>query len=108
MKFEAVKKAQIDKAFEFALFAAQEQIRTDCNKYVRVDQGILRDSISTQASGDKLTVSWDTPYAKRVYYTGNPSHNVNVFASLRWAEKAESLHGATWKRILEKGMASHL
>lgn len=106
--FEAVKQATIDKAFEKALFAAKEQILTDCNYYCRQDQGILIDSSRIDQHGMTLTASWNTPYAKRVYYTGTPSKQVNPNASLQWCEKAKDTYGKEWQKILEKGMEQNL
>lgn len=108
MKFEAVKESKIKNAFELALFAAKEQIQTDCNFYVRVDQGTLRDSAQSSVSDDTLTITWSTPYAKRVYYTGTPSKVPNPNASLMWAAVAERKHGKEWRKILEKGMGENL
>lgn len=106
MIFEAAKKEQIDKAFNKALFAAREQILTDCNYFIRVDQGILRDSAKTAVDGDTLTITYDTPYARRVYYTGTPSTDKNIHASLQWCEVAKEQFGKDWVKILEKGMTS--
>lgn len=41
---------------------------------------------------------WDTPYAKKRYYTGTPSKDVNSNASLMWAEKGVK----TYKKELDK------
>ena len=92
-----------------ALFAAREQILTDCNYFVKVDQGILRDSAYTTMTGPMtLACVWDTPYAKRQYYTGTPSTDVNVNASLEWAQKAADTYKDDWRRILEKGLGENL
>ena len=106
--FEAVKSSVIENAFEKALNAAKEQILTDCNYYCRQDQGILIDSSRIDQSGMKLTATWNTPYAKRVYYTGTPSKQVNPNASLQWCEKAHDTYGGEWAKILEKGMSKNL
>ena len=93
------------------------------NIFVREDQGVLmassligttvKDTVSrsnwsaedrqtySSASGSKpkegLAI-WDTPYAKRVYYTGKPSKDVNANASLMWAEKGVK----TYKKELDQ------
>lgn len=71
-----------------------EQILSDCNEYVRVDQGTLRDSAHTESGGRKIV--WSTKYAKRVYYTGTPSKLSNPNASLRWCEKAKRTYAKEW------------
>ena len=108
MIFTAAKPEQVEKAFHMALFAAQEQIRADCNYYCREDTGMLIDSAQTQVDGMELKISWNTPYARRVYYTGTPSTNVNPHASLMWAEVAHTEHGDDWAEILSKGMSDNL
>ena len=108
MIFEAPQPSIITNAFNLALFALREQAITDCNYFVRVDQGTLRDSAQADIDGTTLRVTWDTPYAKRVYYTGTPSKDVNPNASLMWAEKAAAEFGASWVKILQKGMKDNL
>ena len=103
MIFVAAKPDGIEKAFEKALFAAREQILTDCNYYVRVDQGILRDTAYASTEGMELAITWPQEYAQRVYYTGTPSPAVNPNASLMWAEKAANNFGGDWQEILQKG-----
>lgn len=106
--FQAVKADKIVNAFTKGLFAAREQILTDCNFYVRQDQGVLRASGRTDLKGDVLEVSYNTPYAKRVYYVGHPSTNVNPNASLQWCQKAADTYGGTWNEIIAKGMSNSL
>ena len=106
--FTPVKQEVVDGAFEKALFAAREQMLTDCNYFCRQDQGTLIDSSQAKPNGLTLEISWNTPYAKRVYYTGNPSKNVNPNASLQWAEKAKNTYGKEWQMILAKGMGNNL
>lgn len=102
--FTPVPESVIKNMFEKALFAAKEQILNDCNMYVRVDQGILRDTSRTEEGNMSIELVWDTPYAKRVYYTGTPSKDVNPNASLEWAEKAAAKYKNDWGKIIEKGM----
>ena len=103
MVFVPARPEGIERAFEKALFAAREQILTDCNYYVRVDQGILRDTAYTLQDGLSLDIVWPQSYAQRVYYTGNPSTAVNPNASLQWAQKAADSFGGDWQGILQKG-----
>ena len=107
--FTPMQKEVVENAFGKALFAAREQILTDCNFYVRVDQGILRDTATTATKGDmELDVVYSQPYAARVYFTGTPSKDQNPNASLQWCEKAQQTFGKDWIKILEKGMADNL
>lgn len=106
--FQAASNLKIVNAFNKGLFAAREQILTDCNYFVREDQHILRGSGRTHLKGDVLEVTYDTPYAKRVYYTGVPSTDVNPNASLQWCQKAADRFGDDWQKIIERGMSNSL
>ena len=71
-----------------------QTIKEDCNRYVRMQSGALARTATPEDGGKKIT--WNTPYAKRVYYTGTPKTNVNPGASLRWCEKATRQHKSEW------------
>lgn len=75
-----------------------EQILSDCNTYVRKQDGTLADSAHLERGGKDIV--WSTRYAKKVYYTGIPRTNVNPNASLRWCEVAKRAHSKEWA---EKG-----
>ena len=80
------------------------QIRADCNRYVRVDVGTLRSSSYTASDLKRGKIIWNTPYAKRVYYTGHPSKDINAEASLRWCEVAKENHLQDWLRAAQKAV----
>lgn len=106
--FQAASNQRIVSAFEKGLFAAREQVLTDCNRYVRLDQGQLRASGRTDTKGEVMQVTYQTPYAKKVYYTGRPATDKNPNASLQWCQKAADNHGGEWQEIIEKGMQTSL
>ena len=108
MKFTAPLPSKVTNAFNLALFALREKALTDCNYFARQDQGTLIASAQADVDGMNLSISWDTPYAKRVYYTGTPSTDVNPNASLMWADKAAAQFKGDWQKILEKGMKDNL
>lgn len=74
-------------------------IRQDCNRYVRIDKGTLRKSSYSASQPDKGLIIWNTPYARRVYYTGTPRTTKNAMASLQWCEKAKSQYLDKWRRM---------
>jgi len=104
MKFTPVKKDVVEEAFNKALFAAREQILGDCNYYVKVDKGTLKNTAYTEVEGLEMRVIYPQPYAKRQYYTGTPSKDANPNASLMWCEKAKNHFNREWIAILQKGM----
>jgi hypothetical protein len=116
-KFTPANKKVVEDMFSKALFACQEQIITDCNYYARKNTGVMIATSRTRGvapvmnedtshvDGLALYVVWDTPYAKKVYYTGTPLTDKNPNASLLWAEKAAKQWRGDWAKILTKGMA---
>ena len=106
MIFDAVKVETVNNMFEKGLFAVREQIKDDCNFYVKVDQHILERSAYTEMDGDTLHIIWNTPYARRQYYTGRPSTDVNPNASILWAEKAAGQYRNDWAEMIQKAMTN--
>ncbi len=96
---------KIKSKWDNKLYILSEQVLNDCNEFVRVDQGTLKESsyIASDLSIGHLV--WDTPYAKRVYYTGTPSKDVNPNASLMWCEKAKRKYKNDWSELAQKLMA---
>lgn len=95
-------KAKIKTAWKDSLFPLSVQVLADMNEYVRVDQNVLRSSSATASDFDNGVLRWNTPYARRVYFTGTPSKDVNPNASLMWCEVAKSNHMRDWQKIAEK------
>lgn len=82
-----------------ALPAVAAQALADCNLYARDDTGRLIASSYPASDLPNGRLVWQTPYARRVYYTGAPSHKHNPSASLRWCEKAKALHRHAWAAL---------
>lgn len=80
--------------YDRALPVVAEQMLSDCNTYVRMQDGTLANSARVEREGRRIT--WNTRYAKKVYYTGTPRRNVNPNASLQWCEKAKRKHAKDW------------
>ena len=77
-------------------------IRDDCNCYVRVYQSTMRQSSYYASDLANGKIIWNTPYAKRMYYTGHPSKDVNAEASLRWCETAKEKHAQEWLAMAQR------
>ncbi len=92
-------KARVQAATEQATFAMATQALKDSNYFAKQDQGTLIDSsiIASDLKGGYLV--WDTPYAKKQYYTGEPSKDVNPKATKMWAHEARAQYGSDWKKI---------
>lgn len=105
MKFEANNaaiKARINAARDIGMAALGEQALKDANFFCKEDSGVLIDSSRIEKSGDGISLAWDTPYAKRQYYTGQPSPDKNPNASMMWAHKGEEANKDVHLAILQK------
>lgn len=80
-------------------YLLSSQILDDSNRYARKDEGTLILSSLEKSNLPKGELIWDTAYAKRVYFTGTPSHNKNHRAELMWVHVARDRHGKDWVTI---------
>ena len=94
--------ARIQSGIDRMIPAVAEQALADCNYFARRDQGTLIQSSETASDLQKGELVWNTPYAKKVYYTGTPSTDVNPNASLMWAHKAKDTYSKEWGKIAQK------
>lgn len=95
-------KAKIQAGANAALPVLSEQVLKDSNFYAREDTKTMINSSQYASDLKKGEIVWETPYAKRVYYTGTPSHDKNVNATLMWFETAKTTCLKTWLKIAEK------
>ena len=79
-----------------------EQALSDCNYFAKRDQGTLIESSQTASDVENGQLVWDTPYARRQYYTGAPSLDQNSNASIMWCEVAHDAHGKDWHKAAQK------
>lgn len=94
--------ARINAGINRMIPAVAEQALADCNYFARRDQGTMIESSETASDLQKGELVWNTPYARRVYYTGTPSTDVNPNASLMWCETAKNVNGRDWNRIAQQ------
>ena len=61
-------------------------------------------TVSVTTTGDLPNglLVWDTPYAKRVYFTGTPSHDENPDAELMWVHVARDRYSKDWLAMFEQ------
>jgi hypothetical protein len=92
--------ATLAKRLKDQLSVLSTQVLADCNRYARDDTGrMIASSYAASVPADGK-LCWNTSYARRVYYTGTPSHAHNAAASLRWCEKAKAIHAKAWVQTL--------
>jgi hypothetical protein len=98
-------------AVELAMYATRQEVLEDCRFFCRRDTGRLIESGNAEMAGDnkaEIVITFNTPYAARVYFTGVPSHDKNPHASLKWCQQAEMNYGDKWKRHIEKRLSKAL
>ena len=91
-------KMRIKAGSNLATIAITEAVIEYGNIFVREDQGTLKDSALIASKPKEGKAVWDTPYAKRMYYTGTPVKDKNPQASLMWAQKGVD----TYKKEIDK------
>jgi hypothetical protein len=94
--------AKLKKAADKSVAPLMEQVLKDSNYFCRQDQSALIASSQIASRPAEGVLIWDTPYAKRVYYTGTPSKDVNQNASLMWFHKAQNQFGNQWQALAQK------
>lgn len=74
----------------------------DSNLFIPMDTGMLK--ASGRLENNNRQVSWNTPYAHRVYYMGeeNIRTSKNPNAKPKWYEWAKSINFKNWLAIAEK------
>ena len=79
-------------------------VLTDSNRFVPMDAGVLK--ASGRIENQNKQVSWNTPYAHRVYNLGETSIKTqkNPNAKPKWFEWAKSLNIKGWTEIVQKTM----
>lgn len=92
-----------------ATAALCQQILKDSNFYCPLDQGTLQSSALISSDDDRGVITWNTPYAARLYYgiDFNFDKASNPNAQAMWFHKAKDVHVDEWvtvyKNVLERG-----
>lgn len=95
-------KAKVEADKKKALPIITNEFIKDANFYCKEDSGELQRSAIKASRPEKGEAIWQTPYAKRQYYTGIPSTDRNPNASTLWAHKADAEHRAKYQKMLQK------
>lgn len=94
-------KLRIRKAKAAMMTPLCQQILADCNYFCPQDQGTLIASSLTHSRPEAGELIWNTVYARRRYYTGRPTHDVNPHAALMWCEVAHDRWGRDWNALAD-------
>ena len=81
-------------------YALANQTLADMNRFVPMDEGILRQTASIDIDG--TAINYNTPYAAKLFYL--PMYNYTTPGTgPRWDNKAKSIYMADWKNAFMKG-----
>ena len=92
---------RFDELSDKARYQLTEQILADSNKHARRDSGTMILSSIDKTDRTNGVIVWDTPYAKRVYFTGTPSTDKNPDAELMWVQVARDRYSKDWMVIFK-------
>lgn len=93
---------RFEKLAEKARYLLSSQVLADSNKHARMDTGEMIFSSQRASDLPKGLLVWDTPYAKRVYFTGTPSTDRNPDAELMWVHVARDRYSKDWLAMFEQ------
>lgn len=96
--------AKVEAARDRGIAEVGNEALKDANYYAREDSSTLIKSSIIASKPEKGRLVWDTPYAKRMYYTGHPSTDTNPNASLMWAHKGFAENHKKYDAMLEKAL----
>ena len=100
---------RFDERNSLATAALCQQILKDSNFYCPLDQGTLQASALISSDSDRGVITWNTPYAARLYYGINFNFDKasNPNSQAMWFHKAKDIHIDEWvtvyKNVLERG-----
>ena len=100
-------KARVNTDMKQGVKEISNEFLKDSNYFVREDSSELQKSAIRASDPDNGILVWDTPYAKRVFYTGTPSKDKNPNASLMWCEKAKDKNKGKYKRMFQAIINRH-
>lgn len=103
--------ASMEAACTKGLAAMGVEALKDANYYAREDTSAMIQSSITASemptgTSKRVRLIWNTPYAKKTYYTGVPSTDTNPNASLLWAHKAYAENFRKYEGILRRAAAA--
>lgn len=95
-------KNKMARANRLAQVRLSTAVLTDSNRFIPMDTGVLK--ASGRLENENKQVSWNTPYAHRVYNLAETSIKTqkNPNAKPKWFEWAKSLNIKNWVDLVQK------
>lgn len=82
-------------------YALVNQVHADSNIYAPFRDGPLRNQSTMTLDGKSII--WNVPYARPQYYN-QYSNYTTPGTGPKWDQKALSIHGKSWERVVERAM----
>ena len=97
-------KNKMARANRLAQVRLSTSLLTDSNRFIPMDTGVLK--ASGRLENENKQVSWNTPYAHRVYNLAETSIKTqkNPNAKPKWFEWAKSLNIKNWIDLVQKSI----
>lgn len=100
----------VRRALQKAQVVLDEQVLKDSNYFIPMDTHALEMSgVRASRIGEGI-ITWDTPYARRLYY--NPQYNFskdqNPNARGLWFEEAKAAFGSDWVRAAQAELDNNI
>lgn len=92
---------RVNQMIERGQHALVNQVYADTNQYAPMRSSDLRNQ--SQIGSDGKSITWNAPYARRHYYNQMVNYTTPGTGP-KWDEKAKSIHGDSWVRVVEAAM----
>ena len=95
--------AKVQGAWNKGLALLTEEIKNDCNQYVKVDSHSLEQSADIHSRPELGLIIWQTPYARRQYWEIRTAYtDENPNATWKWCEVAKQRHKEQWSKQAQR------
>mgnify|MGYP001954169296 CR=1 FL=1 len=93
---------RVKRMTELGQYALVNQVHQDSNNYAPKRSGDMR--IQSYVTHDNKQVVWNAHYARRQYYAPGDWKYTTPGTGPKWDQKAKSIHGKQWEKIVKKAM----
>ena len=103
---ETAVEGKVLSAWQKGLATLSEEILADCNECCKLDTGNLIESSNTHSQLTEGKLIWQTPYARRQYWSIQTSYAPG--RTWKWCETAKRRWLSRWKLKAEEGLRKYL
>ena len=103
---ESAVEAKVMTAWNKGLYELSSEILADCNEFCKEDTGALIASSNTHSRPQDGKLIWQTPYARRQYWSIQTSYTPG--RTWKWCETAKRRWKSRWKTLAEEKLRKYL